>query len=134
LTVEIRCVFTVIQIIIQIAFDIPPRSLIANRVWRCNMAFTVIIAKMHKRGGEASWSSGAGLHRGRAFTQAGSSTVSARYRYAVYTFSKRSSRRSFPSPRLPRFAAGAYFLQLAAGTHRVAYFRAHRAHRACIAR
>jgi len=52
-TVEIRCVFTVIQIIIQIAFEIPPRSLIANRVWRCNMTFTVIIAKMHKRGGKA---------------------------------------------------------------------------------
>lgn len=53
---------------------------------------------MHRQGRRS-------LCRGRAFTQAGSPTVSTWYRYAVYTFSRRSSHRPFPSPRLPRLAA-----------------------------
>jgi len=40
---------------------------------------------------------GCRLRRGRAFAQAGSSAVSARYRYAVHTFPKRSSHRPVPS-------------------------------------
>jgi len=89
-----------IQIILQIIFETCRILLIANHVWRCNMAFTVIIVpvKMHKQERRS-------LCRGRAFTQAGSSTVSTWYRYAVYTFSRRSSHRPFPSPRLPRLAA-----------------------------
>lgn len=52
--VEIRDAFTVIiRIILQIAFEARRVLLIANcRVWRCNVAFTVIIAaaKMHRQG------------------------------------------------------------------------------------
>lgn len=110
--------------------------LIANRVWRCNMTFTVIIAaaKMHKQGrrsepvrgcrspSRSCIYTGGVIHGLRAVPLRCIHILEAVIPPAVSLASSTSSRR-------PRRALPAPIFSLAAGTRRIAYFCAHRVHR-----